>query len=248
MIAAEARFAGATASPPTFHHIQSRVVPMKVRLFIGDSHALFRQTLRMALEMDGAFAVAGEASDGREALSTIERTKPEIALLDLGLPFLNGVEVARRLKRAGVPTKVIVLASRSEEPFLLRSLGSGVAGYLLKDADLQELTVALRRVHAGYSYVSLSLDAWPIERFVEAGKESKSSGSQDLLTSRERELLQLVAEGYTNKQIAEQLCLSVKTVEAHKANMCSKLNVHGSAGLVRHAISATMMGIGGQQQ
>lgn len=247
MTTAEASFVGATAPLSAIHRIQPRVAPAKVRLFIADSHALFRQTLRMALEMDGTLAVTGEASDGREALTTIEQTKPEIALLDLGLPFLNGVEVARRLKRAGVPTKVIVLASRSEEPFLLRSLGSGVAGYLLKDADLQELTVALRRVHAGYSYVSLSLDAWPLERFAEAGKEAKTSRTHDLLTSRERELLQLVAEGYTNKQIAEQLCLSVKTVEAHKANMCSKLNVRGSAGLVRHAISATMMGMGGQQ-
>lgn len=235
----------ATAPLSALRRIQPRRTPLRVKLFIADGHALFRQTLRMVLEMDGGFEVVGEASDGRDAIDAIEHTRPDIALVDLGLPFLNGLEVARRLKRSDVSSRIIVLASRSEEHLLLRSLGSGVAGYLLKDADLQELTVAIRKVHAGYSYVSLSLDSWPSENSMSSRKETDERRSHDLLTSRERELLQLVAEGYTNKEIASQLCVSVKTVEAHKANICSKLNVRGSAGLVRHAIHATMMGIGG---
>lgn len=246
MTIAEISMTGSAMSRPNIHRIQPRRSQLQVRLFIADCHALFRQTLRMVLEMDGAFEVVGEASDGRDALDAIERAQPDIALVDLSLPFLNGLEVAHRLKRAGVSTRVIVLASRSEEHLLLRSLGSGVAGYLLKDADLQELTVAIRKVHSGYSYVSLSLDSWAMDGATGNNRrELQTAMTHDLLTSRERELLQLVAEGYTNKEIASQLCVSVKTVEAHKSNICSKLNVRGSAGLVRHAIHATMMGIGG---
>ncbi len=246
MTIAEISMTGSAMSRPNIHRIQPRRSQLQVRLFIADCHALFRQTLRMVLEMDGAFEVVGEASDGRDALDAIERAQPDIALVDLSLPFLNGLEVAHRLKRAGVSTRVIVLASRSEEHLLLRSLGSGVAGYLLKDADLQELTVAIRKVHSGYSYVSLSLDSWAMDGATgNHRRELQTAMTHDLLTSRERELLQLVAEGYTNKEIASQLCVSVKTVEAHKSNICSKLNVRGSAGLVRHAIHATMMGIGG---
>jgi DNA-binding NarL/FixJ family response regulator len=246
MTIAEISMTGSAMSRPNIHRIQPRRSQLQVRLFIADCHALFRQTLRMVLEMDGAFEVVGEASDGRDALDAIERAQPDIALVDLSLPFLNGLEVAHRLKRAGVSTRVIVLASRSEEHLLLRSLGSGVAGYLLKDADLQELTVAIRKVHSGYSYVSLSLDSWAMDGAAGNNRrELQTAMTHDLLTSRERELLQLVAEGYTNKEIASQLCVSVKTVEAHKSNICSKLNVRGSAGLVRHAIHATMMGIGG---
>jgi DNA-binding NarL/FixJ family response regulator len=245
MSAAEMSVLGPAGPTPAIHRIQPRGATQRVRLFVADSHALFRQTLKMALELDGAFTVVGEASDGRSALSGIERSVPDIALVDLGLPFLNGVEVARRLQRSGAATRVIVLASQDEEPLLVRSLGSGVAGYLLKDADLQELTVAIRKVSSGYSYVSLSLHAWPLDRNLGHHDEPRISVSHDPLTSRERELLQLVAEGYTNKEIANQLCVSVKTVEAHKSNICTKLNVRGSAGLIRHAIRATMMGIGG---
>lgn len=231
------------ATPPlaALHRIQPLRMPQQVRLLVADSHALFRQTLRMALELDSAFAVVGEVSNGRDAVEAIEHLRPDIALVDLGLPFLNGVEVARRLRRDGAQSRVIVLASRGEEALLLRSLHSGVAGYLLKDADLQELTVAIRRVNAGYSYVSLTLDSWPRE----CRRSAPTATADDLLTSRERELLQLVAEGFTNKEIAGQLCVSVKTVEAHKANICGKLNVRGSVGLVRHAMHAAMIGIGG---
>jgi two-component system response regulator NreC len=245
MSVAEMSVASARVPVTALPRVQPRRDPQQVRLFVADSHALFRQTLRMVLEMDGAFALTGEASDGREAVAAIERTRPEIALVDLGLPCLNGIEVARRLKRIGVPTRVIILASRSEEPLLLRSLDAGVAGYLLKDADLQELTVAIRKVHAGYSYVSLTLDSWQPDRYIPNRCEPRTAVADDLLTSRERELLQLVSEGHTNKEIANELCVSVKTVEAHKANICGKLNVRGSAALIRHAMHATMMGLGG---
>ena len=214
-------------------------------MFIADDHTLFRQTLRTVLEMDGGFVVVGEASDGRETLRAIEETDPEIALVDLRLPLLNGLEVCRRLRRTKVSTRVILLASRGEEPLLLRTLDAGVAGYLLKESDLQELTVALRKVHAGYSYLTPSLEGRPLDNYLSRWQTRSHGGSPDLLTSRERELLQLVGEGYSNKEIASQLCLSVKTVEAHEANICSKLNVRGRAGLVRHAIQAGMIGLDG---
>ncbi len=234
------------ATPPTFMHaIQPRRANARIRLFIADDHTLFRQTLRTVLEMDGAFEVVGEASDGREALKAIEQSAPEIALVDLGLPLLNGLEVSRRLRRAKISTRVILLASRGEEPLLLRTLDAGVAGYLLKESDFQELTVALRKVHAGYSYLTPSLDGRPLDQYVRRWRTREDSGSPDLLTSRERELLQLVGEGFTNREIASQLCLSVKTVEAHEANICNKLNVRGRTGLVRHAIQAGMIGLDG---
>ncbi len=234
------------ATPPTIMHaIQPRRVTARIRLFIADDHVLFRQALKTVLELDGGFVVVGEASDGREAVHSIEQSEPEIALIDLGLPLLNGLEVSRRLHRSGRSTRVILLASRSQEPLLLRTLDAGIAGYLLKESDFQELTVALRKVHSGYSYLTPSLEGRSLDQYVRRWGSRGNATSPDLLTPRERELLQLVGEGYTNREIAEQLCLSVKTVEAHESNICSKLNVRGRAGLVRHAIHAGMIGIDG---
>jgi len=215
----------------------------RIQLFVADSHALFRQTLRRALEVDGSFQVVGEASDGREALGAIERMRPEIALVEAGLPLLNGLEIAHRVKKAGIGTRVVVLASRSQEPILLRVLFSGVAGCLLKDADFDELVLALRRVHSGQSYLTPRLEMWPMNRLARRKDKGDTASVPDLLTDRERELLQLVAEGYSNREIASQLCLSVKTVEAHKSNICSKLNVRGGVGLVRHAICSGLVAL-----
>ena len=231
---------------PTIHALQPRRDVARIRLFVADDHTLFRQTLRAYLEMDGGFVVVGEAAEGREALRAIEQTNPEIALVGLTLPLLNGLEVARRLRKTRASTRVLLLASKGHESLLLRCLDSGVAGYLLKESDLQELTVALRKVHAGYSYLTPSLEGRPLDYYVRNFRTHDGGvGRSDLLTSRERELLQLVGEGYTNKEIARQLCLSVKTVEAHEANICSKLNVRGRAALVRHVVSAGMLGIAG---
>ncbi|HEX2923810.1 MAG TPA: response regulator transcription factor [Chloroflexota bacterium] len=227
------------------HTFQPRRVPSGIRLFIADDHALFRQSLKTVLEMDGGFTVVGEASDGREALHAIEQCSPDIALIDFGLPLLNGLEVCRRLRRTRSRTRVVVLASRGQESLLLRTMDGGVAGYLLKESDLQELTVALKKVNAGFSYLTPSLEGKPLDLYLRRMRSSDPTQSPDLLTSRERELLQLVGEGYTNREIADQLCLSVKTVEAHESNICAKLNVRGRAGLVRHAIHASMIGIDG---
>ncbi len=227
--------------PQVFRTISPRRNADRIQLFIADDHALFRQTLRRVLEMNGGFQVVGEAADGREALSAIERLRPELALVDFGLPLLNGLEIARRLQRAKVGTKVVVLASRAQEPMLLRMLYSGIAGCLLKETDLEELTLALRRVHAGYSYLSPRLEGRPLDRQLDRWRARDDSETPDLLTGRERELLQLVGEGHTNREIAEQLCLSVKTVEAHKSNICNKLNLRGGTGLMMHAIYAGMV-------
>ncbi|MGI5835596.1 MAG: response regulator [Chloroflexota bacterium] len=234
-------------NPPLIHSIQARRNTSQIRLFIADNHTLFRQTLRAYLEMDGGFVVVGEASNGRDALRAIEQSRPEIALIDLSLPLLNGLEVGRRVKRAGISTRVLILASQGQESLLLRCLDTGVAGYLMKESDLQELTVALRKVHAGYSYLTPSLEGRPLDHYIRRFKidDKRVGESRDLLTSRERELLQLVGEGYSNKEIAKQLCLSVKTVEAHETNICNKLNVRGRAGLIRHAIAAGLLGIAG---
>jgi DNA-binding NarL/FixJ family response regulator len=236
----------ATVSPaaalPTRYPRAATAAP-RIRLFVADGHVLFRQALRVVLEGAG-FTVVGEASDGREALRAVMEVQPDIALVDLTLPALNGAEFTQRLKRMGCSTRVVILSARAEEPLLLRILQSGASGYLLKEADLQELTAALRKVHAGYSYLAMSLEGRTLDYHLRRQRGEGGRIRRDLLTTRERELLQLVAEGYTNREIASQLCLSVKTVEAHKANICGKLNVRGQAGLVRHAISAGLIGIG----
>lgn len=238
--------AGRTQPPQAILHVvPPRDTRPQIRLFIADNHNLFRQVLRKVLEIDGSFLIVGEASDGRQALQAIEKAKPEIALVDLGLPLLNGLELAHRLDRSGTRTRVVILAARAQESLLLRMLDSGVAGYLLKDADLQELLHALRKVHSGYSYLTPTLEGGSIRERLRPLRRSAEGVSADLLTSRERELLQLVLEGYSNREIADQLCLSVKTVEAHKNNICSKLNVRGRVGLLMHAVHAGMIGIGG---
>jgi DNA-binding NarL/FixJ family response regulator len=210
-----------------------------MRVLLADDHTLFRDGLRSLLERLGDVTVAGEAGDGREALKLIEERSPDVAIVDITMPGLSGLEVAARAKRVSPATRVIILSMHAGEAYVAHALRAGVAGYLLKDAAAAELALALRAVRRGETYLSPA-----ISKHVVGGFLHGTRGEADplaLLTPRQREILQLIAEGKANKVIAADLGLSVKTVEAHRAQLMDRLDIHDVAGLVRLAIRAGLV-------
>jgi DNA-binding NarL/FixJ family response regulator len=210
-----------------------------MRVLLADDHTLFRDGLRSLLERMGDVTVAGEAGDGREALRLIEQQSPDVAIVDITMPGLSGLEVAARAKRVSPSTRVVILSMHTGEAYVAHALRAGVAGYLLKDSAAAELALALRAVRRGETYLSPA-----ISKHVVGGFLHGSRGEADplaLLTPRQREILQLIAEGKANKVIAAELGLSVKTVEAHRAQLMDRLDIHDVAGLVRLAIRAGLV-------
>ena len=210
-----------------------------MRVLLADDHTLFRDGLRSLLERLGDVTVAGEAGDGREALKLIEEQSPDVAIVDITMPGLSGLEVAARAKRVSPATRVIILSMHAGEAYVAHALRAGVAGYLLKDSAAAELALALRAVRRGETYLSPA-----ISKHVVGGFLHGTRGEADplaLLTPRQREILQHIAEGKANKVIAADLGLSVKTVEAHRAQLMDRLDIHDVAGLVRLAIRAGLV-------
>ncbi|HEY6222529.1 MAG TPA: response regulator transcription factor [Gemmatimonadales bacterium] len=206
-----------------------------LRLVLVDDHALVRAGLRALLgEMPGVSVVA-EAGDGREALQLIREHKPDIALLDISLPGLNGLEVAARVAKEHPATRVIILSMHGDDESVRRALIAGAAGYLLKNSDRSELELALRTVARGNAWLSPAVTKKVVTAFAE-GARTPVQGAFEVLTPRQREVLQLIAEGHSNKEIAGRLNLSPKTVETHRTELMERLGIHGVAGLVRYAI------------
>ena len=206
-----------------------------LRLVLVDDHALVRAGLRALLgEMNGVSVVA-EASDGREALQLIAEHKPDIALLDISLPGLNGLEVAARVATDHPATRVIILSMHGDDESVRRALTAGAAGYLLKNSDRSELELALRTVARGDAWLSPAVTKKVVLAFAE-GTRTPAQGAFEVLTPRQREVLQLIAEGHSSKEIAGRLHLSPKTVETHRTELMARLGIHGVAGLVRYAI------------
>ncbi len=203
---------------------------MAVRVVLADDHEMVRQGLRVLLEREG-FDVVAEASDGREAMKLCETHSPEVAILDLAMPLLNGVDAAREIIKTNPRTKVVLLTMHTEDHLILESLRAGVTGYVLKTKASGELVQALRAVCRGEMFLTQSISRTIVQAFV------RNSDVPELpISDRERQVLQLVAEGKTNKEIATLLGISVKTAESHRSNMMDKLNIHDTAGLVRYAI------------
>jgi two-component system response regulator NreC len=203
---------------------------MAVRVVLADDHEMVRQGLRVLLEREG-FEVVAEASDGREAMKLCETHSPEVAILDLAMPLLNGVDAAREIIKTNPRTKVVLLTMHTEDHLILESLRAGVTGYVLKTKASGELVQALRAVCRGEMFLTQSISRTIVQAFV------RNSDVPELpISDRERQVLQLVAEGKTNKEIATLLGISVKTAESHRSNMMDKLNIHDTAGLVRYAI------------
>ena len=200
------------------------------RLILVDDHAMFRQSLRKLLE-DQGFSIVGEASDGREAVRLARTLDPDIAILDVSMPLLNGIDAAHEIHRLAPRTQVILLTMYREEAYILEALRAGIRGYVLKDQAASDLVAAVGDVLKGSIYLSPGIS----EAVVKAYK-TKSNAPGEPLSSRERQVLQLVAEGNTTKQIAAILNVSVKTADSHRTRIMKKLDIHETASLVRYAI------------
>jgi DNA-binding NarL/FixJ family response regulator len=201
---------------------------------LADDHALVRAGIRAVLGHVPGIEVVGETGDGLEALRLVERLRPDVLLLDITMPGLNGFEVAGRVRRMSLPTKVLVLSMYTTPEYVARALGAGAAGYLVKDAAVDELSEALDRVLLGRRFLSRAINAEVVDRVLEASNDPDAELA--VLTSRQREILQLIAEGESTRSIADKLFVSVKTVETHRAQLMSRLGIHDVAGLVRFAI------------
>ncbi|HKA90005.1 MAG TPA: response regulator transcription factor [Haliangiales bacterium] len=203
---------------------------MSVRLLLADDHTLVRQGLRALLERE-QFEVLAEAADGFEAVQAAEKLNPDVAILDLGMPGLNGIDASREIRRASPRSRVVLLTMHPDEHYVLAALRSGVRGYVLKTRAAADLVQAIREVCAGHMYLSPGIAHAVVEAFL-----SKNDTPEDPLTRRERQVLQLVAEGKTTKETAVILGISAKTVESHRTRLMQKLDIHETAGLVRYAI------------
>ena len=210
-----------------------------MRVLLADDHHLVRAGLRALLENQPGVEVVGEAGDGREALDMIERHRPDVALLDITMPGMNGLEVASRVDKASPRTRVVVLSMHAGEAYVAQALRVGVVGYLLKDAAAAELGLALDAVRRGEVYLSPAISRTVVDGFLKAGKPADDPLAS--LTSRQREILQLIAEGNSTKEIAASLDVSVKTVETHRAQLMDRLDIHDVAGLVRFAIRSGLI-------
>jgi DNA-binding NarL/FixJ family response regulator len=205
-----------------------------MRIVLADDHHLVRKGIRALLEALPDVEVVGEAGDGRTAMELIEKRRPDVAVLDITMPGLNGLEVAARAAKEVPGTKVLLLSMHAGEAYVAQALRAGVAGYLLKDAADDELALALKAVARGDVYLSPQISRQVVERLARAADSEPDPLSG--LTSRQREILQLVAEGNSSKQVAAELGISVKTVEAHRTQIMERIGVRDVTGLVRFAI------------
>ncbi len=211
-------------------------MPDKMMVLLVEDHAIVRQGLRRLLEERG-LVVAGEASDGRQAVKMARELDPDIVIMDITLPRLGGIEATRKIRKMNPGTKVIMLTIHDEESFIYKSLDAGANGYMVKDKATDDLLDAIDTVMRGEVYLSPNFSPKVLDSYRKLSKSGrKSIDDFSRLTNREREILQLIAEGYTSKEIANMLFISVKTVENHRANIMNKLDIHETAGLVRYAI------------
>lgn len=204
------------------------------RILLADDHTLVRTGIRALLETLPGIAIAGETGDGIEAVERVRRDPPDAILLDITLPGLNGLEVAARIARLDVPTRVLMLSMHASPEYAARAFAAGAAGYLNKDSAFDELATALETIWTGRRYLCRALDPSAVQQFER--QAGKGESELALLTPRQREILQLVAEGHGTRQIAERLFLSVKTVESHRSQIMQRLNIFDVPGLVRFAI------------
>ncbi|MHB8534863.1 MAG: response regulator [Sulfuricaulis sp.] len=205
-----------------------------LRILLADDHNLVRTGMISLLRSFPDIEVVGETGDGREAIELVRTLAPNIVLMDIAMPGLNGIEATARIVKEFPRTRVVVLSMHADEEYVLQALRAGAAGYLLKNAAPVELELALRAVARGETYLSPEVSRHVIDEFL--GGRAESAGPLGQLTPRQREILQLIAEGQATKQIAARLDVSVKTVETHRAQLMERLGIHDIAGLVRYAI------------
>ena len=211
------------------------------RILIVDDHTLLRAGLRALLAQDPSLEVVGEADNGRDAVRAVGQLSPHLVLMDLTMPGMNGIEAASQIKQRYPEVRVLVMTLHNTEDFIHASLKAGADGYILKDATHDEFRTAIRSVLLGKTYLSMDVSGKVVSGYLGGGKSSGAFSVYDTLTQREREVLKLVAEGKTNKDVAEFLSLSVKTVEKHRSNLMAKLNVHNASGLTAYAMERGLL-------
>jgi len=208
----------------------------KKTILIAEDHTILREGLRSLLNTDQDFEVVGEAEDGREAIRVAEKLRPDLILMDLTMPKMNGLEAIKEIKKRSPASKILVLTVHKTEEYILAALEVGADGYVVKDATHSELVMAMQKVLTGGRFLSPDISEKVIDGYLEGQKALRTKTPWDTLTQREREILKLVAEGYKNKDVADYLFISVKTVEKHRANLMRKLDLHNAAGLTALAI------------
>jgi DNA-binding NarL/FixJ family response regulator len=206
-----------------------------LRVLLADDHGIVRRGLRSLIEEAGLSVVA-EASDGLEALRLTEEHHPDLLVLDIGMPRLNGIEVAARSQKLDRPPRVVILSMHADESYIIRALAAGAKAYLLKDATDEDLVPALRAVAAGKPFFSPAVTSVLVGDYIRTLQKRGITDSYDLLTDREKEVLHLLAEGKSNKEVATLLDVGVSTVETHRSNMMQKLDLHGTAEIVLYAV------------
>jgi two-component system response regulator NreC len=207
-----------------------------IRIAIADDHTVLRAGLKSLLERQRDFEVVGEAGDGRELLRVVDDTTPDVVVTDIGMPRLNGTEATSQIVAKHPKTRVIMLSMHSDEAYVLRALKAGARGYLVKESAEADLMTAIRTVHSGKAFFSPSVSALLVEDYVRQMRDRGVEDSYELLSPREREVLQLIAEGQSNKDIANVLGLSIYTVETHRGNILQKLGLHNVPELILYAV------------
>jgi two-component system, NarL family, response regulator NreC len=207
-----------------------------LRILLADDHGIVRRGLRSILETEPGLTIVAEAADGLEALRLCEEHQPDLLIIDIGMPKLNGIDVAARAQKLEKAPRTIILSMHSDESYIIRALAAGARAYLLKDATDEDLLPAVRAVGGGKPYFSPAVTAVLVEDYVRRLQARGLTDTYHLLTDREKEVLQLLAEGRSNKEVAAVLDLSLSTVETHRANLMQKLNLHNTAEVVLYAV------------
>ena len=227
----------ATGQEPPKQQSLGRSARGLIRVLIVDDHAVLRQALRLLLESHSGIEVLGDVANGRDASAIAEELQPDIVLMDVVMPGLNGLDATRQIRKRCPNTRVLILSGYEEEEQIIEALRAGASGYLVKESDIGELLLAIQAVSRGNTYFSSSLSEHDAGHdFVLRARSGEAAVGLERLTDREREVLQLIAEGHSNQAIADQLVISVKTVEAHKAHIMSKLGARNRTDLIRYAI------------
>jgi DNA-binding NarL/FixJ family response regulator len=210
----------------------------KTRLLIADDHSIVRDGLRSLFRGTKEFSIVGEAADGETAVRYATIMKPDVAILDISMPVLNGVEATRRIKQKHPNMKVLILTIHEDEEYVYQIIRAGANGYMLKNAEKKEILGAVRAVVEGEAFFSPGISRLIIERFIKRAKEHDDvePSRRGVLTNRERQVLEFIAHGFTSREIADKIFLSISTVNTHRANIMQKLNIHDTAGLVRYAM------------